>query len=143
MANGQGRSRSPVQPLATTPRYGADGAASRSWVDSPPSRQLHPPSLAHEPLACPECGSRLQLQLRALDAPPQVPRPTPLRPAPAAETRTDFEASVREHKRHLLRRALQENGGVMTRAAKAVGLKYTTFVAMAHRLGIVEDKACD
>ena len=141
MANGQGRSRSPVQPFATTPRYGAQSAAPRSWVDSPPSPQLRAPLLAHEPLACPECGSRLQLQLRALDAPPQIQRPTPLHQAPAAEAPADFEASVCEHKRYLLRRALQDNGGVMTRAAKAVGLKYTTFVAMAHRLGIVEDKS--
>jgi len=40
--------------------------------------------------------------------------------------------------RQLIRRALEENGEVMTRAAKALGLKYTTFVAMAHRLGVVE-----
>jgi len=32
--------------------------------------------------------------------------------------------------------ALEESDGVMTRAAKTLGLKYTTFVAMAHRLDV-------
>ncbi|MGD8817178.1 MAG: helix-turn-helix domain-containing protein [Acidobacteriota bacterium] len=60
-----------------------------------------------------------------------APRPdAPEAPLP------DFERSVRDYKRTLIGRALAENDGVMTRASKALGLKYTTFVAMVHRLQI-------
>ena len=51
----------------------------------------------------------------------------------------DFDASIRDFKRDLICRALAENGGVMTRTAKALGLKYTTFVAMVHRLGVLDE----
>jgi len=64
--------------------------------------------------------------------------PLTLQPAPAREEAPDFEESVRRHKRGLIVAALEQNGGVMTRTAKALGLKYTTFVAMVHRLGVLE-----
>jgi len=72
----------------------------------------------------------------ALVADRQVDHPgtAALHSAPSLQALPDFEDAVTEYKRHLVRRALDDNDGVMTRAAKALGLKYTTFVAMVHRL---------
>jgi transcriptional regulator with GAF, ATPase, and Fis domain len=62
----------------------------------------------------------------------------PAAPQPAIDQGSvpDFEESVARFKRELISRALEDNDGVMTRAAKALGLKYTTFVAMVHRLDV-------
>jgi transcriptional regulator with GAF, ATPase, and Fis domain len=88
-------------------------------------------------LKCPDCGSSVRLALvstvdRGLhhrSAPRAVPDPVE-----GSASLPDFEQSVKRYKRDLIARALDENDGVMTRAAKALGLKYTTFVAMVHRL---------
>ncbi|MFQ5742505.1 MAG: hypothetical protein ACE5HV_02825 [Acidobacteriota bacterium] len=48
-----------------------------------------------------------------------------------------FGQAVNEFKRQLLSFALAENEGVMKYAAAALGMKYTTFVEMAHRLEVV------
>ncbi len=69
---------------------------------------------------------------------PQRMSPLTLQPVPEREEGPDFEESIRRHKRDLIAAALEQNGGVMTRAAKALELKYTTFVAMVHRLGLLE-----
>lgn len=87
-------------------------------------------------LSCPQCGAALLLQLHTRATEGRKAGDLPAAPKP--ETRPDFETSVNALKRDLLEQALQESGGVMTQAAKAIGLKYTTFVAMAHRLGVVE-----
>jgi transcriptional regulator with GAF, ATPase, and Fis domain len=108
------------------------------------------PSTTHEhpELACPDCGSTLRLALvrtaadAAWEPPAERDRPG-LRAAPEVARLPDFETSIQEHKRELIARALSESNGVMTRAAKALGLKYTTFVAMVHRLGLSEGQPTD
>jgi transcriptional regulator with GAF, ATPase, and Fis domain len=93
---------------------------------------LHP-----DGLACPECGAALKLQLLASQVFDRQPAATS--PTREATEPVDYEDTVTTFKRELVSRALRENGGVMTRAAKALNLKYTTFVAMAHRLGVAKN----
>jgi transcriptional regulator with GAF, ATPase, and Fis domain len=66
----------------------------------------------------------------------RLPSVTSTAPSGAEVPLEGFDDTVNAFKRELIARALDESGGVMTRAAKALGLKYTTFVAMAHRLGV-------
>ena len=93
-------------------------------------------------MACPDCGSKVRLALvpsfaeEPTEAPSHDARPT-LRAAPDPGPLPSFEDSIQNHKRELITRALEQNDGVMTRAAKALGLKYTTFVAMTHRLEVL------
>lgn len=146
MANGSRQSRSPVRAITSVdhpdPRWRPTGsgpahvAADRHAA--PPA--LAPAAAAHA-MSCPRCGSALQLQLQPAPTPPSMVHEEgapALRAAPAPDPLPDFESTVKDYKRRLIRRALEENGDVMTRAAKALGLKYTTFVAMAHRLGVVQ-----
>ncbi len=149
MANGYSRSRSPVKVIdSANPTWHNVAPAPRSWGE-PVARELpvtapvsYPVAESHT-LSCPECASPLRLSLTAWNGemlPPQPQRMSPLtlQPAPEQAERPDFEESIRRHKRDLIAAALEQNGGVMTRAARALGLKYTTFVAMVHRLGVLE-----
>jgi transcriptional regulator with GAF, ATPase, and Fis domain len=99
------------------------------------------PSLEGIALACPDCGSKVHLALiptsptEAAEAHSRGAA-SALRSAPDPGHVLSFEDSIQRHKRELITRALEKTDGVMTRAAKALGLKYTTFVAMAHRLEV-------
>ncbi len=152
MADGYSQSRSPVRAIESAGHLVAENTLPRSWSE-PGVREPGVGELAPTPtgtsiaavdasgLACPECGSALRLQLAAsghgaVNATQGV---APLRPARAPDPMPDFDASIRDFKRDLICRALAENGGVMTRTAKALGLKYTTFVAMVHRLGVLDE----
>ena len=146
------QSRSPVRAVTPPDRRALDTHAPlrRTWGEPSVRPRETAPTPVGVHLGCPECGTALQLQLSPrmatnpldaaqdhaapVDAPHPRPGAHPLRAAP--EPIPDFGESIREFKRRLLTRALRENDGVMTRAAKAVGLKYTTFVAMVHRLEI-------
>lgn len=152
MANGRySQSRSPIRAIAAA-SHSAAGIASpkpRPWGDvllpeSEPDHTLGPEShieLRRDPLACPECGTALSLRLLATQAAHHdAPRVAPAAPRVPLD---QFDDAVNAFKRELITRALKENGRVMTRAAKALGLKYTTFVAMAHRLGITKSGSCD
>ena len=103
---------------------------------SPPAATVEAPALA-----CPDCGAHVRLVL-VPDTEAPVREGTAQRKNlhAAPNPLPDFESSVRQHKRELIARALEENDGVMTRAAKAVGLKYTTFVAMVHRLDATDEE---
>lgn len=149
MANGYNGSRSPVRAINGARHLAGQNTMprARSWNErgvqelsvTAPALPLAPDGQA---LECPSCGSGLRLQL-AFAGDEQAFAPAPerrLHSAPRPGTLPDFEASIQGHKRALLRRALEENDGVMTRAAEALGLKYTTFVAMVHRLDVLE---CD
>ncbi len=149
MANGHSRSRSPVRAINTAnPSWGNAAPVPRSWSEPlvrelPTAAPVGYPAPENHALSCPECGSVLRLSLTARNGemlPPQPRRMSPLtlQPAPEQEEGPDFEESIRRHKRDLIAAALEQNGGVMTRAATALGLKYTTFVAMVHRLGVLE-----
>jgi transcriptional regulator with GAF, ATPase, and Fis domain len=76
-------------------------------------------------------------------APQALPNVTSTASATSKLPLEPFDDTVNAFKRELITRALAENSNVMTRAAKALGLKYTTFVAMAHRLGITKDGDSD
>ena len=139
------RSRSPVRAI--------DAAVTRGWPDPAQHRRTRNEHAAHpapaastaveQPdLACPGCGAVLRLALvpattgsQAAPVPDALPK---LRAAPRVVPLPNFEESVQRYKRDLLARALKDNGGVMTRAAAALGVKYTTFVAMVHRLGVLD-----
>ena len=47
-----------------------------------------------------------------------------------------FKEVVEEVQRVLILRAIERGNGVMKRAAEIAGMKYTTFWAMARRLGV-------
>ena len=71
------------------------------------------------------------------------PTCTRLRDAVTQRTSTvlpDFEQAVSDLKRELLSAALARNNDVMKYAAESIGLKYTTFVEMANRLGVVASR---
>lgn len=139
MASRYDGSRSPVRAISTASRAGWAASAQRplSWSEPTVSPAAPQPALPVDlpvnlPLACPNCGAAVRL---ALTADRQADHTsTGLRSAPSPEALPDFDDAVTEYKRDLVRRALDDNDGVMTRAAKALGLKYTTFVAMVHRL---------
>lgn len=150
MANGYKGSRSPVRAIYTAhPSGGSTVATPRSWGEPlarelPAAEPVSYPEAENHSLSCPECGSvvRLTLTLESSQPPqPQRLSPLTLQPAPAHDEAPDFEESIRRHKRSLIVAALERNGGVMTQTAKALGLKYTTFVAMVHRLGVLERDA--
>ena len=152
MANGRySQSRSPIRAIAAASHTaaGLQLPQTRPWGDVilPESEPDHALELEthgeprHHPLACPECGTGLSLRLLATQAAHHV-APS-IAPAASHEPLDQFDDAVNEFKRDLIARALQENRGVMTRAAKTLGLKYTTFVAMAHRLGITKDDSRD
>jgi transcriptional regulator with GAF, ATPase, and Fis domain len=102
----------------------------------PRATPLAAPTAVAPVLACPGCGAEVRLELVPVDSSPrQLTDAGPPSNAPEPSL-PDFERSVRDYKRALIGRALAENDGVMTRASKALGLKYTTFVAMVHRLEI-------
>ena len=146
MANEFSRSRSPVRAISTAihPAWTNVAPRPRTWSE-PQISELNTTPLVGTPspeplqLACPDCGCSLKLALVADQASqehhPSSESPT-LRPAPEPSATPSFEDSIRDHKRDLIVRALEEHNGVMTRAAKALDLKYTTFVAMVHRLEI-------
>ena len=148
MVNSYSRSRSPVRAIntASQPPRATITPQSRSWseprVQEAVPRHV-PATLGQETpvLACPDCGSPVQLALipAATGQAPQAPL-SRLRAAPVPGPLPSFEDSIERHKRDLICRALEENGGVMTRAAEALGLKYTTFVAMVHRLGVLQEE---
>ncbi len=149
MSTAYHRSRSPVRAIHTGvhQRWAAPTAQPRTWSE-PEVREVSAatpvpaPSSDHPEFACPDCGSTLRLALirtsaeSAWSPPGSGDRRPTLRAAPDIDPLPDFEDSIQEFKRELISRALSEHDGVMTRAAKALGLKYTTFVAMVHRLGI-------
>lgn len=143
MANGGYRhSRSPIRAVAPVSQasYGSPATQSSPWsISTPPEGDKSAPLVYHDlhsdGLACPECGATLKLQLLANHVFNR--RPAASAAPLEAEQQVDFEETITTFKRELVSRALQQNGGVMTRAAKALNLKYTTFVAMAHRLGVV------
>ncbi len=103
-------------------------------VAAPP---FHP--VDDHPVSCPGCGTTLRVTVTATTSNGAAgPRSAPLtlqRPPDAAGERS-FDEAILHHKRELIVQALERNDGVMTRAARSLGLKYTTFVAMVHRLGI-------
>jgi len=151
MANGRfSQSRSPIRAIAAASHTAAGMPLpqTRTWGDVIPA--MGAPDHAHDretveelrqhSLACPECGTALSLRLGARQADHHfVPG---IAPAASHVALDQFEDAVNAFKGELITRAMKENGGVMTRAAKALGLKYTTFVAMAHRLGIAKDDTC-
>lgn len=154
MVNGYTPS-SPVRAITSIDHTGHDPLrrAIAGDLAPAPSRRPAAPDAVHA-LSCPVCGTPLRLQLQPVPHGPPVasesdghrPRPTyepEPEPEPEQEPLPDFESTVKDYKRRLVGRALEENGGVMTRAAKALGVKYTTFVAMAHRLGVVEKDGND
>ena len=151
MANGFDGSRSPVRAISGARHLPGQSVVprQRSWSERGVQElNMVGPAVpvTREPaLECPSCGSALRLQLGHVDgeSPFVPPNGRGLRSAPQPDGLPDFEDSIENHKRELLRRALDENDGVMTRAAKALGLKYTTFVAMVHRLGIMESDSPD
>lgn len=116
-------------------------ARPRSWSEPavnevPREMPLATPAAITPVLACPGCGTEVRLELVPVEpSPRQLADAAPLSNAHEPPL-PDFEQSVRDYKRALIGRALAENDGVMTRASKALGLKYTTFVAMVHRLEI-------
>jgi DNA-binding NtrC family response regulator len=152
MANGKySQSHSPIRAIAAAshPVAGIAPPKPRAWGDvllpeSELDGAFEPEShveLRRHPLACPECGTALSLRLLAKQAAHHgAPR---IAPAVSHMPLDQFDEAVNTFKRELIARALKENGSVMTRAAKALGLKYTTFVAMAHRLGITKNGSCD
>jgi len=144
------RSRSPVRAINTSAHqaWASPSPHLRTWSE-PEARELRAatptPAPEHRDLACPDCGTSLRLALvpsrydNSYATPhPHGDTPAALKAAPDVEPLPDFETSIQEHKRELIARALQESDGVMTRAAKALGLKYTTFVAMVHRLDVLD-----
>ena len=144
MANGRySQSRSPIRAIAAASHTaaGLPLPQTRPWGDvilpeSEPNHALELESLAElrrHSLACPECGTELSLRLLATQAAHQD-APS-IAPGTLRVSLDQFDDAVNTFKRELITRALKENGCIMTRAAKALGLKYTTFVAMAHRLG--------
>jgi len=151
MANGFNGSRSPVRAITGVRHLPGQSVVprQRSWGErgvQELSTATPALPLAWEPaLECPSCGSVLRLQLAEADGDSMFAMASGqrLRSAPPQGALPDFEASIEDHKRELLRRALDQNDAVMTRAAKALGLKYTTFVAMVHRLGLVNDDCGD
>ena len=151
MANGRySQSRSPIRAIAAASHTaaGLPLPQTRPWgnvilPEGEPDHALELESLGElrrQPLACPECGTALSLRLLATQAAHHVaPSIAPgIAPATLHVPLDQFDDAVEAFKRELITRALKENGGVMTRAARALGLKYTTFVAMAHRLGITK-----
>jgi len=152
MAHGRySQSRSPIRAIAAAshpvvkirvPQPHPWGSASLPESEPEPGLEIESlGELQRHPLACPECGTALSLRLLATHAARHIAPSI----APAASQRPleHFEDAVNGFKRKLITQALKENGDVMTRAAKALGLKYTTFVAMAHRLGFTKNGACD
>ena len=148
MAHGYNGSRSPVRAIsaATHPTWAGPVPRPRTWSD-PQAQEIIPrarfasPSLEDIALACPDCGSKVHLVLVPTSAEKTAEAhsrraASALRSAPEPGLLPSFEDSILRHKRELITRALEETDGVMTRAAKALGLKYTTFVAMAHRLEV-------
>ena len=150
MAHGYDGSRSPVRALGTgtTPTRAGTLPGARTWSE-PRAQAIIPPAPSAAPslediaLACPECGYKVRLALipTSPEGAPEAHSRDPtsaLRsaPAPEPEPLLSFEDSIQRHKRELMTWALEESDGVMTRAAKTLGLKYTTFVAMAHRLDV-------
>ena len=129
MANGYEQPRSPVRAMLSV-----NHPIRENFADNPAASQS-----AHA-FACPECGASLRFGLQSAQAfhtfPPLAAAPS-LHPSSHSSLPADFDGRVKEFQRTLVSRALEENNGVMTRAAKALGLKYTTFVAMARRLGVV------
>jgi len=146
MPNRHNGSRSPVRAIntATHPTWVQAVPQPRTWSE-PTVQEIAPapqPVAAQTALACPDCGSMVRLALipaAAQQSAPALHSPQHLRPAPDPGGTEEFEDSVRRYKRELISRALETHGGVMTRAAKALGLKYTTFVAMVHRLEVFAD----
>lgn len=148
MAHGYTGSRSPVRAIsaATHPTWAGPVPRPRTWSEPDvqeiiPRAPLASPSPEGVALACPDCGSRVHLALVPTSPEEATGAHSPgaasaLRSAPEPELMSSFEDSILRHKRELITRALEETDGVMTRAARALGLKYTTFVAMTHRLGI-------
>lgn len=140
MSNGYNGSRSPVRALnsAAHPAWAASLPRPRAWGEPTIHAVAAPTALAGAPdsplLACPDCGSLLHLALVPVNGFAQPVAPAAHQPAVDDGAVPDFEESVVRFKRDLIAHALEENEGVMTRAAKALGLKYTTFVAMVHRL---------
>ena len=136
MATRHDGSRSPVRAFNTAPRAGRPGAVHSplSWSEATayPAATFVAPSPGSVDLVCPDCGTAVRLALVADREAEHVSGG--LRSAPSPAPLPDFEDAITGYKRELVRRALEENDGVMTRAAKALGLKYTTFVAMVHRL---------
>ena len=148
MAHGYNGSRSPVRAIGTGthPTWAGPVPRPRTWSE-PQAQEIIPrapsalPVLENMALACPDCGSKVHLALVQTSPEEAAEAHThraasALRPAPEPGQLPSFEDSIQRHKRELISRALEETDGVMTRAAKALGLKYTTFVAMAHRLEI-------
>lgn len=142
MANGFDRSRSPVRAINTVakPAWGNAFQRPRSWSEAvvpsaTPVTPLAPQALGNPVLACPGCGAEVRLELVPVTTQAR-PVARPIEAAGDPEQLPDFEESVRNYKKELIGRALAENNGVMTRASKALGLKYTTFVAMVHRLDL-------
>jgi len=140
------QSRSPIRAIAAASHTaaGMQIPQPRPWgnvilPESEPDPGLELEShgeLRRHPLACPECGTKLSLRLLATQV---VQQGAPsIAPVASPGSLEQFEDAVNGFKRELITRALEENGGVMTRAASALGLKYTTFVAMAHRLDIMQ-----
>lgn len=152
MADELRQSRSPVHAI-TSIHHPGKGASRRDAPGDSTSpgrarlaaRQATSTTPGDHRLSCPECGTSLRLELQP--APPsharRPARASGLHAAPEPDSLPDFEATVKDYKRKLISRAMKENDGVMTRAAEALGLKYTTFVAMAHRLDVVENNGDD
>jgi hypothetical protein len=149
MPNRYNGSRSPVRAIntATHPTWVHAVPQPRTWSE-PTVQEIAPapaapqPAAAQTALACPDCGSMVRLALipaTVQQSAPAAHSPRHLRPAPDPGGTEEFEDSVRRYKRELISRALETHDGVMTRAARALGLKYTTFVAMVHRLEVLAD----
>lgn len=148
MSNGHNGSRSHVVPINPVKQadWTAPGHRPRP-INEPRSQAVASPTPLTAPvhqdtlLACPGCGSTVRLALISAGAAreAQPAAQTNLRPAAEPEPLPDFEESVREFKQELIARALRQNNGVMTHAAEALGLKYTTFVAMVHRLEMAKE----
>lgn len=124
------------------PPRAANGRVAGTAPDAEPSsRALHHECAAQ--IRCPDCGGLVELRdvrVAVTIRPPASEHA----PGPTIEVPLDSDDSLDEVitgvKRRLVVRALRRAGGVKTRAAELVGIKYTTFYNLVERLDITDEE---